>query len=181
MYDIMADLELLSVLPNAVILSIGAVAFDEEGIINTNGFYAKVDPVDCMKQGLEVDAETVAWWMQQPDELRLDMFGRDTFRSGLPLREALSNFSDWLGLNGDGTIWVRGPDCDITILANAYRTVDMEIPWDFWCTRDLRTLEDAAWMGDSYFRPDRSSPKHHALHDAVYQAQCAVAAMKALS
>lgn len=175
MHDIMVDIESLGTRHDAVILSIGAVKFDGREVIDK--FYTKIDPVDCMKRGLTVSVDSVAWWMNQPDEVRLDMFDKT---SALPsLENALKTFSDWCGWDSD-YIWARGSDFDFPILANAFRSVGVTCPWDYAQVRDLRTLETAA--SPFYVQPFRGGgyTDHHALHDAEYQAECAIAAFKAL-
>ena len=68
MSNLMLDIETLGTGPNSVILSIGAVEFDETGVISK--FYEAIDPESCTDWGLQIDARTVLWWMDQNDAAR---------------------------------------------------------------------------------------------------------------
>lgn len=55
--NIMVDLETLGTKPNSAILSIGAVAFDDQGLHDE--FYCNVDLISSIACGYEIDADTV--------------------------------------------------------------------------------------------------------------------------
>ena len=173
MIHAMIDIETLSTSTNAVIVSIGAVPFnfETEEVYRDSEFYTNVSAASCMKSGLDVNASTVVWWMEQPDEVRLPVFGREA-RPGKTLYSALLHLSEWYADVGADTVWARGSDFDIAILRTAYDAVNLDPPWDFWKVRDLRTLEDLA--GGAAYLPPRTGVTHNALDDAVYQAECAI-------
>ena len=56
MKHVMADLETLGNGPNSVIIAIGAVKFNTQGIVDK--FYVTVDPQSCIDIGLDMDAST---------------------------------------------------------------------------------------------------------------------------
>src|SRR4051812_3766510 len=68
MQDIMIDLETLGTLPGSVILSIGAVAFDELSVAPGAGFYKVISTISCESCGLTKDEATEKWWLDQGEE-----------------------------------------------------------------------------------------------------------------
>mgnify|MGYP006408929027 CR=1 FL=1 len=72
---IMIDLETMGTRPDAPIISIGAVAFDANGPLDS--FYAGVNLGSSVNSGAKIDASTVLWWMQQSDEARAALVPKD--------------------------------------------------------------------------------------------------------
>jgi hypothetical protein len=91
MDNVMVDLETLGTVPGSVILSIGAVAFDEMEVAE-EGFYRAIRRETCEQAGLKVSAATLAWWEKQSLEARAVML--DT--SATSLEDALRRFNEWL-------------------------------------------------------------------------------------
>lgn len=163
MLDVMIDLETLGKRGNSVILSIGAVKFNGDGL--GDEFYMVVDPQSCIAAGLEMDVSTIMWWMKQSDEARAAFE-----REGARLPSVLTAFSRFIqdgGNAGDTRVWGNGASFDNPILGNAYHKCGMEQPWKFWNDRCYRTVK-------SQF-PDSPMPRtgthHNALDDAKSQAQ----------
>ena len=160
----MVDIETLGTDPGCLILSIGAVAFDEHG--TNNKFYVDIDALSSLLAGFTVDTRTVKWWNQQSKEA-LDLIkpGPDT----LTIKHALDRLSGFI--NKDDIVWAKGPDFDLVILKAAYDKLGIRLPWSFRNSRDVRTM---LWLGKK--RDVALSPKqswmvdHYALHDAIYQA-----------
>lgn len=111
------------------------------------------------------------------------------------LREALMRFGLWLrNLTGDiytlnhpehrvpddMRIWSHGPQFDVSILAAAYKAVDLPVPWHYRAPRDTRTCFDLAGISDhSEWLKQHPGPlgiPHHALDDAICQARAVCAA-----
>lgn len=152
----MLDLETMGNGSKAAIIAIGAVRFDKEV---TDRFYQVVDLQSSVDAGLEMDASTVLWWMKQGDEARSHFS-----RSGVSLRQALVDFSKWIG--DDAEVWGNGASFDNTILSNAYRLAGITQPWKFWNDRCYRTLK-------SLYRDikmERTGTYHCAVDDAESQA-----------
>lgn len=163
MNNIMLDLETLGVSSNAVILSIGAVAFDEKSL--GKEFEIHISPNDCVRYGMVVEPDTALWWMDQSDEARRAM----TTAKRVPLIGALSNFVDafeWEGVR----VWCNGASFDFPIIENAFRILGVQTPWRFWNTMDYRTLKNL--VPRKVYEQGRVDPKiaHSALEDAKAQA-----------
>lgn len=157
MNNIMLDLETMGTSSNAAIIAIGAVRFDATV---RDKFYCAIDLSDCVKNGLEMNPDTVMWWMRQSDAARAQFENPDH-----DLVAALDAFRQWAG--DDPIIWGNGADFDNAILANAYKKTGQEPPWRFWNNRCYRTMKS--------LKPDikmeRTGTHHNALDDAASQAE----------
>lgn len=156
--NLMVDIETLGRNPGAAIISIGAVLFDEEGL--GEEFYAEIDPVDCQAHGLTIDAGTLRWWLSEQSEEAADVIP-----GGRPLEEVLVEFGTFA--MPCRTVWAKSPIFDVAILERAYEAVGVEAPWDFWQTRDVRTVMSLR----SAEELPHGGTKHNALDDAKAQAR----------
>jgi hypothetical protein len=164
----MLDLETLSRSTNASIVSIGAAKFTvADGI--TSDFYVEIDPEDCQAKGLDADVSTFMWWLEtDPQEAQA------TLPDGKPLGIALRDFSRFY--DGSDTVWAKSPAFDCVILSNAYDVCDLKVPWDYWSTRDVRTLMDLSVAVDT----GQEGTKHNAKDDAVSQAENIIKTLETL-
>jgi len=170
---IMLDLETMGTGPTAAIVAIGAVSF-EPGVLGGT-YYCTVDLRSSVKHGGVIDPDTVLWWLAQSEEAR----GYITEGTLVSLPEALDTFSRWLKVmvpDGDAFVWGSGAAFDNVVLAAAYRSCGVELPWSYKRDRCYRTLR--------YLHPDiKANPygtEHNALDDAVYQARHAATILAAL-
>ncbi len=157
MNSVMLDLETMGNGVNAAIIAIGAVRFDAGAI--TDEFYAVVDLASAVDAGLEIDASTVLWWMKQSDNSR-----QQFERNGVPLKEALKQFAEWVGKGAE--VWGNGAAFDNAILSNAYRKCGMKQPWEFWNDRCYRTVKNM----HPGVKMERIGVHHRAVDDAKSQA-----------
>jgi len=167
MANIMLDLETLATTPNAHILSIGAVMFDEESVGRI--FYTPID-VASDQCGAEIDPKTVKWWTEQ-EEAAMSAFSED----GVSFHRALDLFGYFVRDAGyDVCVWGNGADFDNLILSSAYARAGIPLPWNRFRNRCYRTL--------SSLFPDTprsiSRVEHNALDDAISQAQHAMQLLK---
>jgi len=172
MKQVMIDNETFSTRADAVILSIGAVKFDlERGIIEDDGFYASISIESNLKAGRHISDSTVTWWMGQGEDAK-----RLFDEPKVHLVDALISFTEWIG-NDVIAPWSNGADFDVPMIAHAFDTHGLAIPWNFWNVKCFRTFKNLPGA------PKCTSPaqiKHHALHDALSQAQHAIDIHKAL-
>jgi DNA polymerase III epsilon subunit-like protein len=174
MTNIMLDLETLGTKLDSVILSIGAVAFNEECI--TNEFYTTINVKSCVDKGLKMYPDTVCWWATQSDAAK-----KGIFESKITLPAAISDFSLWVKSMGDNPIrmWGNGEDFDNAILREAYFRVEVSpsrIPWHFKNNMSYRTLKNLL----PHVKMDRVGEHHNALDDAKSQALHAIKLLKEL-
>ncbi len=165
--DVMLDLETTGVAPGCGILTIGATTFNK-----SHTFYQKIMIESCEEVGLLPLASTMAWWDQRPTLVREEAF------SGVKsLQMVLGEFSDWWqSLPGrEKFCWGNGADFDLPILRAAYKAVDMECPVAPFNARCYRTLKN---LFKEIKAPVIEGFKHHALADAIYQADHASAILR---
>ena len=160
----MLDIETLGNNSNSVIISIGAVFFDKNGI--GSKFYQKVNAQSCLDIGLEMDVSTILWWIQQSENARKEFIGNE---KEVSIKTALQNFNNFI--NYDCIIWGNGSEFDNTIVANAYRKAGMTLPWKYSNNRCFRTLKN---LFPNVKKPANNDEGHNALSDAVWQAEYAI-------
>jgi DNA polymerase III epsilon subunit-like protein len=169
---IMIDIETLGTTPGSVILSIGAVAFDQRGVHHDKAAHWAIDPASCMAAGLTIDPATVAWWMKQSDAARAAAFPLKT----LHINRALNSLREWFEIQQGDQVWCHGATFDVPLLDAAYRATHLQAPWAYWSARCTRTLYALADVD-----VDRTKGTHHnALDDAIAQAEAAVLAHQKL-
>lgn len=174
--NVMIDLETLGTRPGCVILSIGMVLFDAEGIL-PGTFYKVINTASCLAAGLTVDDQTRRWWDQQSAAARGVLYEAED-PGQTPLGRVLVMADDWLLQNGSPNVWGNGADFDLTILSAAYHVCGLGTPpWQPWSGRCYRTLKN--------LRPDikvgKRTTHHNALDDALVQAEHASRLFKALN
>ena len=173
--DVMIDIETLSTRPNAAIVSIGAIKFNRNTEVprleDMNQFYVRVSRESCETTGMHVDPATIEWWSKQDRDIRYEALENPIDR--LTIKDALMKLAEWF--KGTQYIWGHGDDFDCVVLSEAYKLCDMKVPWDFWNTRDTRTLFDIAGIRNSDLP---ANDKHHPIHDCYRQI---VGVRKALS
>ena len=166
---VMLDIETLGTDPGAAILSVGAVAFDSRGPTGPT-FHESVDVRSCQTYGLDIDAETLVWWLGQ------DAAARDVLAGGGDLADVLTALTTWWP-DDAAEVWANSPAFDCRLLAEAYLTVGLEPPWEYYETRDVRTiraLPDAVEI-------DHEGIDHNALDDAIHQAREVAATLAEVS
>ena len=159
MNNVMVDLETMGANSNAAIIAIGAVKFDAKSQEITDRFDEIVDLKSSMDADLQVDPDTILWWMQQSEQ------AREPFKqTGINLKEALQKFATWIG--DDAKIWGNGAAFDNVILENAYRACDLQIPWPHYNNRCYRTMAQL----NRHIKVKRTGVYHCAIDDAETQA-----------
>lgn len=163
MLQAMLDLETMGTGSNAAIISIGAVAFNPEGLITHAEFYQEINLQSTIDAGLEVDGNTVMWWLKQSEEAR----GAFAYNDGAnPLSLVLSQFSAWCNEWEVEEVWGNGAAFDNAKLSNAYTKVGINQPWKHWNDRCYRTVKNMY----PEVKIERVGVHHNALDDAKSQA-----------
>jgi hypothetical protein len=158
--DIMVDLETLSTRSNAIIVSIGAVYFDETDIGDT--FYRRIDISDSIRSGkYALDADTLKWWLKQSDEARQELTSSDSGE----VKEVLKEFASFIK-DKEHRVWGNGAAFDNVILQNAFMLSGIYPPWVYWNDRCFRTVKS---MFSDIPEPGRQGTHHNALDDAKHQ------------
>ena len=168
---VMIDLETMGTSCIAAPMSIGAVKFDMDGKI-LDRFHKGISLKSCVSIGMEMDVDTVAWWLKQSKENQERVLALKAENIGV----VLQMFEGWLHpLNKYMTnVWSHGSNFDTVILTNAYKLLGKEVWWKYSNVRDTRTLFDIA--GYEY----KAKGGHDALEDAENQALAVCEAYKQL-
>lgn len=165
----MLDLETLAVTPNAVVTAIGLVLFDLDSAELGPVFYRVLtDWDDQQKRGRVIQADTVAWWLGQPQEAVAAMLHPDpTTATATPF--ALRELAEFLEGLGEISIWGNGVGFDNAILANLYKTYGMPAPWTYKQDRCFRTA--VSLLAPRGWKLPRIGIHHCARDDAMHQAR----------
>lgn len=176
--NVMIDQETVSTYSDAGILSIGAVKFNQDGIIDE--FYRNIKFSDIKKYGLHVDKETLKWWKEQNPEALAALF-----KDAKPLEEVLQEFRVWYGPKSL-TTWSKGASFDLPMLQYAHRRVaeeneidpvEFNTPWLYYHGLCCRTVFEM--FKELELEPKFEGTTHNALHDAKHQAQWMINCWKA--
>ena len=175
MNNVSIDIETMGNTKNAAIVSIGAAFFNlgTEEIGET--FYADIDLTTCMDAGMELNADTIYWWMRQSEPARDALQpNKNTQHIG----QALADLHNFLLHTYDSTTsknlepWGNGSGFDLGILDEAFKRFKMKTPWNFWNERDMRTIVK---IGNAFLpynareTIEREGTHHNAVDDAIYQ------------
>jgi len=171
MDDIMVDIETLDTTQSAVVLSIGAVAFDPLTKELGEKFYVEFTDLEVQQRvGRTVSVDTVRWWMQQ-DELAKRLFADQPVAGvrRVSTAQGLSEFSAFIARNGgrDMKLWGNGADFDNLIIGSLYESFSMDKPWSYGRNRCYRTLKRLFGEG---VKINRVGVHHNGLDDAITQA-----------
>ena len=170
---IMLDLEAMGTGPNAPIIAIGAVRFNDNEI--KSRFYRKVSLSSSVEMGAVIESNTVIWWLQQGEEARAEFFDND---NASRLDAALLEFSEWVEKEGGiTTLWGNGAGFDNVILRSAYNSCGIEAPWAFWQDRCFRTIRKTL----PTLSLERKGVFHNALDDAENQAMYLMEVMRGVN
>lgn len=174
---VMVDLETMSSSSHAAIIAIGAVRFEPlgpqvleppeapkpVGVLNDTFYYANVSLESSMAAGLEVNADTIMWWLKQDEASR-----KAVAAAPMVLAAALMDFKAWYGDNPSVPVWSHAT-FDFPILSHAFEATNIAKPFKYTAARDVRTIYDLAYPGSLV--PNVSvANKHNALWDAWRQA-----------
>lgn len=159
---IMVDLETLSLTSNARIVSIGAMCFQSKGEGVGEPWFYQTIKYDEDDTRFDVDPGTLAWWKKQSPEAQKVLTDPDA----PSLSEGLDNFVNWMRCFDSPRVWGNGAVFDNAVLKNSLIKCGKVIPWSHKNDRCYRTLI-------AQYEVKKVKPKieHHALYDAVAQAE----------
>lgn len=160
MKRLMVDCETLDVGERPVLLSIGAVVFDDYEIHNY--FHVTIDIENAKSHGFSVSQDTVDWWDRQDPAARAVAF------NGIcHIKLALVALVNFYKIYGCNEIWSKGALADIRWINNALDYFNISKPWPYYREMCFRTFLKMVPKFDLPF----SGTRHNALSDATYQAE----------
>jgi len=158
--DVMIDIETLANTSNSVISQVAAIVFDRYTGNIIDGFKRNVDLQTCVDIGLEMNVDTIEWWLEQDKEAQksilkkprqsikgvltdLSVFikknwailhnDKETFKNGNGSYTTIDGLFDPL----DVKLWCHAT-FDEPILSNAYNKAGIVEPWHFRGVRDCK-------------------------------------------
>ncbi|WP_323066009.1 3'-5' exonuclease [Aeromonas jandaei] len=178
---IVLDTETLGRGERAVIGTIGAVARNVMSRKDLGQFYTRIN-LELNQPGREIHEDVTEWWdgmaSSNPAAWR-EMFDHDLPRGDLPT--ALASLAEFIAMvkahckpGSYVQVMGNGPEFDNAIMAHAYESHGMALPWQFRANQSLRT---PVWLGrlllgiDPKYEGVFAGTKHHALHDAKHEAE----------
>jgi exodeoxyribonuclease VIII len=172
MANFMIDLETLGTKPDAAVVQIGIVDFDDTGA----GMPFSISVVPHEKSSM--DFSTIQWWMGQSEEARKSVFEGQFFSPKEALEQINAHIAAYTK-DEPPVIWSKPSTFDTVILESLYRQCDMVPPWKHWNTRCLRTLLDVSRL--PYGEQVTPDIAHDAGSDASAQAKTAVKCIKLIN
>jgi hypothetical protein len=167
---VMIDTETLGKSPGCVVVAIGVVEWSVDAGV-TDIWERSVNIESCQEAGLDIDAGTLTWWLNQSPAAREQLDGGDDLERVLrDLRDQVADADE---------VWANTPRFDCSILRAVFEAVGLEPPWRYWEERDYRTLRGE--LPDSIW-PDikQDGIDHSAVADAQHQAECLALALRRL-
>jgi hypothetical protein len=172
---LMLDIESLGKAGDSVILSIGAVAFNMDGIIGPS--YEMFPTVQDQIETRKVEWDTIQWWFKQSDAARNSI--ADTTRR-VNLKSCLEELTTFCHneLDDKFKVWSNGASFDIAMLNLAYDRAKLETPWTYRNQLDCRTI---CWLSKiSTKKYESDGIKHSAVADCHWQISWTTDAYKIL-
>lgn len=159
---LMIDFETLGKNPDTAVLSLGAVLFNREKIIDSKEW--TFDLKEQLRAKRSIDPATLLWWLEQgPDAQKV--LSKST-KDGQSVHAILPAFHSWV-LPHKVKVWGCGASFDIPIIESLLQSLKLDPPWAFWdirCYRTMKAMLDIE-MGHKF-----QGTKHNALADATHQA-----------
>lgn len=175
--DVMLDLETLGNKNAPALTQFSAVLFDiETGKLLGEEFDELINPSSCVKYGLEVDGDTVAWWLTQERTALVDIVCA-SITEGQDLDVVLKMFNKWVAMiennyNCNLKFHSNGVLADAKWSESAYMATGVKMPWKYYQHEDVRTLVS---LGKRIYGIDPKKTmkfkgtKHNAIDDCKHQ------------
>jgi hypothetical protein len=150
--SLVLDIETLSRQPDAVVISIGVLAFHRNSFEPFDEIEILPGIYDQIAAGRHICPQTIAFHKRHNT---LPPFSGTTTPE-----QAVAQLTEFIASHHPQHVWIQGPDFDRPILQNLCAQVQRELPWEYWRTRDARTVWDLAFPGVKH-----ESRPHRALDD----------------
>jgi hypothetical protein len=166
MKHVMLDIETMGTGMNACVVAVGAFKFDKdtdfkESLLNSENCFYELPHWEG-----EMDYATVQWWLTQTTE------AREAISTG-PAKPLYHCLVELVSFVGNCNIWGNGVDFDNAIIQSHIKRLGIK-GWSYKNNRCFRTVKNM-YGPLAYTKP---AMPHHALHDAIAQAETLVSLSK---
>lgn len=167
-FDLMVDVECFGMPPDGAISTIAACFFDYRAQTIGPTFSRNIHLATAVRDGGQLDAATVLWWLRQSDKARLN-----TITDSYDNRQVLDEFRAFINEHSreqDAVPWGNSNSFDLTLIARAYERIGQERPWKWNRELDFRTCRNL-FPSVVYDPSEKGDDAHTALADAIFQAK----------
>lgn len=179
------DIESLALGPRPVITQIAMLGYDlQEGELleNRHVQYYPIEPQQQIIPPRRISADTIAWWMNQPDEAR-EKFKFSTEVEFEDLASRLRNLvavfnqlTDYGKANYE--LVAKGPQFDVVAIETLLEECGLTVPWAYDRVVDLRTMLKRAGINAKNVAKPAGCIPHVAFWDARWQINQYLAAVR---
>lgn len=167
--DLSIDIESLGIAEDSIVISIGAVVFNNEISLSTFNcqFYEILDLKDQESQKRTMSIDTVLWWMKQSEFTKSALIEKNRTST----YKALTLLNTLIQEYAVNYAWAKSPNFDLVILDSLYKSFNMKFAIDFRYWMDVRTImriRKTCKLNEIKMSKDDA---HNALNDAYYQAK----------
>lgn len=162
----MIDLETISTFPNAAVVAIAIVLWDDKNPKDLRARTWYIDPDFAIGHN---NPETRDWWNEQDPQVRKRIFGgnetpRDVFQS-------VNQFvSGYVGKDEEFRAYADPANFDFPILKSQYQALGLAAPWSWRDERCLRTMKKELADNTGIEIEDvLSEVPHDPMHDCLAQ------------
>lgn len=168
----MLDIETLGTDPGSVVLSLAAVEFSifdgddaSHGVNLVTGeeFFRTITLRSSVNAGLKIDPGTLEWWLKQDSKIL-----KESLTNGIPLDDALAQFTQWKNLNGITHLWGNSVRFDLGLLEACYDAAKKSRPWNHRYEMCYRTMKNMFPLS-AYERPADNDNHHNPVADCHWQ------------
>jgi hypothetical protein len=173
---VMIDVESLDLGPRPVLTQIAMLGYDlqeDELLENRHVQYYPIEPQQRILPARTISAETIVWWMSQPDEAR-ERFKYSTEKEFEDLASRCRNLVTVFNqLTNHGKtnyeVVAKGPQFDIVAIETLLTEVGLTVPWAYDRVVDLRTMLRRAGINPKNVAKPAGCIPHVAFWDARWQ------------
>jgi hypothetical protein len=185
---ISVDIESLALGPRPVITQIAMLGYDlqeDELLENRHVQFYPIEPQQQIIPPRRISADTLSWWMTQPDEAR-EKFKYSTETDFEDLAARLRNLVhvfNQLTDNGKANyeLVAKGPQFDIVAIETLLEEVGLTVPWAYDRVVDLRTMLRRAGINARNVPKPAGCIPHVAFWDARWQINQYLAAVRGVN
>lgn len=161
----MLDTESMGTEPDAALVAIGAVLFDENSGQLGDKFYRPIHLATSVAAGFKIEPAAVLFWLGQPDAAR-----NAILFNVLPMRDVMIEFSEWVLARvprDQVMVWGCSPAFDCIKTEAHCKAAGVTVPWVYYNERCYRTIRER----NRVVEEDERVGLHNALDDAIHQAR----------